>query len=330
MTATATAERAPSRLLNRELSWLEYDGRVLELAEDPACRCSSGCGCASSSRRTSTSSSWCASRACRAGRRRASPSARPTAARRTRRSRRSARRVLELIGAPGAAVETRAAPGARRGGDRRRRDRRARRGGAVELERLFDDRGLPRADAARPSAPAQPFPYISGLSLSLGVFVRDPDTGDERFARVKVPELLPRFLRVGTARLPRPARAGDPALPAAAVHADGDRRVRDLPRHARRRPRGRRRRGRPARGRRATSCAAGGSASRSGSRPSRAISSRMLTVLKHGLDLPDEEMYLVEGLMDLADLGELEALPTARPEGRALAGQRARAPRRGA
>jgi polyphosphate kinase len=46
--------------------------------------------------------------------------------------------------------------------------------------------------------PGQPFPYISPLSLSLGLFVRDPDTGDERFARVKVPELLPRFLNIGS------------------------------------------------------------------------------------------------------------------------------------
>jgi polyphosphate kinase len=45
--------------------------------------------------------------------------------------------------------------------------------------------------------PGQPFPYISPLSLSLGILVRDPETGDERFARVKVPELLPRFLSVG-------------------------------------------------------------------------------------------------------------------------------------
>lgn len=45
--------------------------------------------------------------------------------------------------------------------------------------------------------PGQPFPYISGLSLSLGVYVRDSDTGEERFARVKVPEGIPRFLRVG-------------------------------------------------------------------------------------------------------------------------------------
>jgi polyphosphate kinase len=45
--------------------------------------------------------------------------------------------------------------------------------------------------------PGQPFPYISGLSLSLGLFVRDPKSGEERFARVKVPEVLPRFLPVG-------------------------------------------------------------------------------------------------------------------------------------
>ena len=47
--------------------------------------------------------------------------------------------------------------------------------------------------------PGQPFPYISGLSLSLGVLARDPESGEERFARVKVPEGLPRFLPVGEA-----------------------------------------------------------------------------------------------------------------------------------
>jgi polyphosphate kinase len=45
--------------------------------------------------------------------------------------------------------------------------------------------------------PGQPFPYVSGLSMSLGVFVREPDGGEERFARVKVPEVLPRFLTIG-------------------------------------------------------------------------------------------------------------------------------------
>jgi polyphosphate kinase len=44
----------------------------------------------------------------------------------------------------------------------------------------------------------QPFPYISGLSLSLAVLAVDPETGEERFARVKVPEGLPRFVEFGT------------------------------------------------------------------------------------------------------------------------------------
>jgi polyphosphate kinase len=47
----------------------------------------------------------------------------------------------------------------------------------------------------------RPFPYISNLSLSLGVLVRDPITGVETFARVKVPkEMLPRFVPTGDGR----------------------------------------------------------------------------------------------------------------------------------
>lgn len=44
--------------------------------------------------------------------------------------------------------------------------------------------------------PAHPFPYISGLSLNLAVVVRNPETQTENFARVKVPPLLPRFVRL--------------------------------------------------------------------------------------------------------------------------------------
>jgi polyphosphate kinase len=47
--------------------------------------------------------------------------------------------------------------------------------------------------------PAHPFPYISGLSLNLAVMVRDPDTGVAHFARVKVPNNVPRFVQVGPA-----------------------------------------------------------------------------------------------------------------------------------
>jgi polyphosphate kinase len=45
--------------------------------------------------------------------------------------------------------------------------------------------------------PGHPFPYISNLSLSLAVQIFDPVTGTERFARVKVPKSLPRWIPVG-------------------------------------------------------------------------------------------------------------------------------------
>jgi polyphosphate kinase len=61
------------------------------------------------------------------------------------------------------------------------------------LEDVFEERVFP---VLTPLAvdPAHPFPYISNLSLNLAVVVRDPTTAEERFARVKVPPLLPRFL----------------------------------------------------------------------------------------------------------------------------------------
>jgi polyphosphate kinase len=47
--------------------------------------------------------------------------------------------------------------------------------------------------------PGHPFPYISNLSLNLGVLVADETTGEHRFARVKVPPLFPRLVQVGEA-----------------------------------------------------------------------------------------------------------------------------------
>ncbi|HEY8200080.1 MAG TPA: hypothetical protein VII47_01865 [Actinomycetota bacterium] len=44
--------------------------------------------------------------------------------------------------------------------------------------------------------PAHPFPHISNLSVNLAVVVRDREAGTTRFARVKVPALLPRFVHV--------------------------------------------------------------------------------------------------------------------------------------
>ena len=48
--------------------------------------------------------------------------------------------------------------------------------------------------------PAHPFPYISGLSLNLAVGVRNPDTGKEHFARVKVPPNFHRWVALGQQR----------------------------------------------------------------------------------------------------------------------------------
>src|SRR5690625_3321810 len=54
--------------------------------------------------------------------------------------------------------------------------------------------------------PAHPFPYISGLSLNLAVIVRHPTTGKDHFARVKVPPLLPRFIAVDARGRPHPVQ----------------------------------------------------------------------------------------------------------------------------
>ncbi len=61
--------------------------------------------------------------------------------------------------------------------------------------------------------PGQPFPYISGLSLSLAVIATHPERGD-RFARIKVPEALDRFLPVDGKLVPLEAVIGHflPAL----------------------------------------------------------------------------------------------------------------------
>ena len=48
--------------------------------------------------------------------------------------------------------------------------------------------------------PGHPFPYISDLALSLAVNVADPDTGDRRFARLKVPNVFPRLVEVAVGR----------------------------------------------------------------------------------------------------------------------------------
>jgi polyphosphate kinase len=152
--------------------------------------------------------------------------------------------------------------------------------------------------------PGQPFPYISPLSLSLGIFVRDPENGEERFARVKVPELLPRFLTVGDRGLFIPLeRIIRHFLPrlfsemeileccAFRVTRDADFEVSDEADdllEAVQDELRRRRFGDVVR------------VEVSGS-----ISSRMLERLERGLGVTSAQIYLIPGLLDLADLQEL-------------------------
>ena len=159
--------------------------------------------------------------------------------------------------------------------------------------------------------PGQPFPYISGLSLSLGVFVHDPETGEERFARVKVPQGLPRFLEIGSdgRRVPLEAVISHflerlfpqmEVLECAVfrVTRDADYELSDeaddlleaVEIELRRRR--------------------FGEAVRL--EVSESMSSRMIERLRGALHVSDEEVYRVKGLLDLADLKELTALD--RPE----------------
>jgi len=68
-----------------------------------------------------------------------------------------------------------------------------------KMRTLFSERIFP---VLTPLAvdPSHPFPYISGLSINLAVLLKNPITGARQFARVKVPTLLNRFIQLGEGR----------------------------------------------------------------------------------------------------------------------------------
>ena len=68
-----------------------------------------------------------------------------------------------------------------------------------EMRTLFTDRIFP---VLTPLAvdPSHPFPYISGLSINLAVMLKNPQTGARQFARVKVPTVLSRFIKLAEGR----------------------------------------------------------------------------------------------------------------------------------
>ncbi len=155
--------------------------------------------------------------------------------------------------------------------------------------------------------PGQPFPYISGLSLSLGVVVRDPESGEERFARVKVPEGLARFVAVGKRGLHIPLESaiahflpwlfpemGLIEQAAFRLTRDGDTEISDDADdllEAVESELQRRRFGAVVR-----------------LEVSSSISDTMLARLKERLVVHSDNVYPVKGLLDLADVGQLYAV----------------------
>jgi polyphosphate kinase len=299
-----------ARLLNRELSWLDYDARVLARAADPslpALERSRNCAYFSSN----LDEFFQVRVAGLMGQEEAGLLVRSPDGRTAQQTLAAIReKTLELTAAQAKLWKRDLRPALEDAGvivgdvdDANKRE-------LEELEDRFETDIFP---ILTPLAvgPGQPFPYISPLSLSLGIFVRDSETGDERFARVKVPELLPRFLAIGDRGLfiplERVIRHFLPRLFSGMeivecctfrVTRDADFEVSDEADdllEAVQDELRRRRFGDVVR------------VEVSGS-----VSSRMLDRLKRGLRATDDQIYLIAGLLDLAELQELVQLD--RPE----------------
>jgi polyphosphate kinase len=186
----------PSLYLNRELSWLDFNERVLQLAEDeeiPLLERAKFCAIY-----TTNLDEYYMVRVAglhdqiEAGVENPSQDG-LTPSQTIKRIR---ERVLELSGRLSACFEQRLRPALARHGIRlvgfEELDERQRTHLAKHFERVIFPALTPLA-----VAPGRPFPYISNLSLSLAVLVRDPVHDQTVFARVKVPtEILPRFIPV--------------------------------------------------------------------------------------------------------------------------------------
>ena len=307
MTSTETALLTDeARLLNRELSWLDYNARVLARAADsglPALERSRNCAYFSSN----LDEFFQVRVAGLMGQEESGLLVRSPDGRTAQQTLAAIReKTLELTAAQAKLWKRDLRPALANGGlivgdvdDVNKKE-------LEELEDRFETEVFP---ILTPLAvgPGQPFPYISPLSLSIGIFVRDPETGDERFARVKVPELLPRFLQIGTRGLFIPLeRVIRHFLPhlfpgmeiveccTFRVTRDADFEVSDEADdllEAVQDELRRRRFGDVVR------------VEVSGS-----VSSRMLDRLKRGLRATDDQIYLIAGLLDLAELQELVQL----------------------
>ncbi|WP_131737881.1 RNA degradosome polyphosphate kinase [Actinomadura roseirufa] len=194
------AEALPEdRFLDREESWLRFNQRVLELAEDPALPLLERVRFLSIF--SSNLDEFFMVRVAGLARRMATGLAVQSA------SGRQPREVLERTAAVAHQLMLRHAAAFRNeirpalgkeGVDILRWDELAETE-QERLRRLFRDRIYPVLTPLVVDS-AHPFPYISGLSLNLAVIVRDPETEATMFARVKVPPLLPRFIEASPDR----------------------------------------------------------------------------------------------------------------------------------
>ena len=303
MTASVTDE---ARLLNRELSWLDYDARVLARAADPSLPVlerSRSCAYFSSN----LDEFFQVRVAGLMGQEESGLLVRSPDGRTPHETLAAIRkRTLQLIAEQAKLWKRDLRPALEKAGiivgdvaDATKKE-------LEELEDRFERDIFP---ILTPLAvgPGQPFPYISPLSLSLGILVRDPETAEERFARVKVPELLPRFLSIGERGLFLPLeRVIRHYLPRLfngmeiaecctfRVTRDADFEVSDeaddlleaVEDELRRRRFGD-----------VVRVEVSGS-----------VSNRMLDRLKRGLRGADDQIYLIAGLLDLAELQELVRL----------------------
>jgi len=193
--------RDPGLYINRELSWLEFNYRVLELADSPRQPLLERCKFLAIY--SSNLDEFFMVRV--AVNQEAMEEGRPPSTfdrmPRAETLERISERVRELTDLQSTIWHERVSPELARNGisvvgyaDLSSQDR-------SHVDRTFERVVYP---ALTPLAvgPAQPFPYISGLSLNLGMMVRDPIEGEQRFARLKVPPRLNRFLTAGEHLVP--------------------------------------------------------------------------------------------------------------------------------
>ena len=194
------AELPPDRFLDRELSWLAFNNRVLDLAKDadrvPLLERAKFLAIFSSNL-----DEFYMVRVAGLKRRIAAGVAVPTVSGMMPREVHSAilNRTRELVADQAAVFQDEVRPALAKEGIEILRWDELTSAEQDRMDELFAERIFP---VLTPLAvdPSHPFPYISGLSINLAVLVRNPETGIRQFARVKVPSMLSRFISLAEGR----------------------------------------------------------------------------------------------------------------------------------